>query len=179
MLPHSHALFFVAVFIISILVLRVLEQIICQLRREDENQHARRRLVLTPAEYHRPRPMLARHGQRGQVLIECLILMPLLFFCFLACMDVAVALEDLGALSHAAQQTAICTAAGLCPDAVQFAKGQVQGIGFMDPAKLSVAVTCSTPAICNAAIQYKFAPLGPWVTPLVLTRTATAVKAAS
>lgn len=117
-----------------------------------------------------------RRSERGQAMIEALIVIPLGFFFILAGLDLQLALQDLGAMQHAATQTAICVANAnpACSDPAQFARQQVAGIGFMDSSQMTVTVVAGPPA--TVTLQYGFAPIGPLLKPVTLTRIASAVK---
>jgi hypothetical protein len=116
--------------------------------------------------------------QRGQVIVEALLIFPLAFFFMLACLDLQLCMQDLGALSYAAQQTAVCAANAnaACPDTTAFAVAIVQGTAFVDTAQLTVTTSYPSGTTARVQLVYPFHPLGLWFPSITLQRVATAVK---
>ena len=118
--------------------------------------------------------LLPKSYERGQVLIEAVILMPVALLVLLFGLDVSLMMNAAQSLSYVAQQTAECqTVPGACTDPAAYARQLGGGLGLV-PDRLTVTTGC-TPTACSAALAYAYQPFGPF--PIqTISRAASAVK---
>ena len=131
--------------------------------------------AVQPAIGYRQRGVHWVRDEQGQALLEMALVMPILMFFLLACLDCAICMQDLQSLSFASQQAAICGAQASC-DPASFAATLASGTGFIDGSKLVSQVTYPAAGQCTVQLTYPFQPMGIWFTAMTMQRVATAVK---
>jgi Flp pilus assembly protein TadG len=116
--------------------------------------------------------------QRGSVLVEMAIVLPVLLLLILGGIDLDLMVTSKSALNYVASETARCAAhnPGCVPSA--FAQVTATGLGLKGALSISASPNCPPPtgSPCTATVtaSYSWSPLSPFFRPVTLTSTATA-----
>ena len=118
--------------------------------------------------------------ERGQVIAEAAVMLPVLVFIALAMIDIQWAVRDAADVEYIVNEGARCEAIGSlsCPNK-DATLNYVQTLAAnmrLSANRLDVVVPQCSSTTCTVNMTYRFQPLGVWFPPITIFRIGTAAQ---
>jgi hypothetical protein len=123
---------------------------------------------------------MKRKGERGQVIAEAALMLPVLVFIALAMIDIQWAVRDAADVEYIVNESARCEAIGsqACVNnnaTLTYAQSLAANMRLSSD-RLTTAVPQCNGATCTVNMTYRFKPLGVWFPGITIVRTGTAAQ---
>lgn len=119
-----------------------------------------------------------KRNEKGVVIAEAAMILPVLVFLAMAFVDMQWAIKDAADIDYIATESARCEAIGSleCPNqSSTVAYAQLLATNLrLNLSVLTVTVGLCTPQTCSVDVQYQYKAMGVWFPSITMVRTGTA-----